>query len=195
MEKIQKIEAGPEYYDSVFKNSLYDKSWESSRLHDIIRDLLSLMNGNEKVFEIGCGTGQIAQALFSENKCKQYIGFDFSDVAIHKAKILNKFNTNAWIFKADVYGVIDNLELFLKDSDTIIATEVLEHIRDLEVLDKLSKFRKGMKIIASLPTFDEQSHLRFFKNDVEIRNYYEGVIDIVYMKKIRAWWLFVGTIV
>lgn len=189
-----KSEAKSEYYDSVFMDALYDRPWEKSRLHDIIKELLSAMNGNEKVFEIGCGTGQIAEALFREKKCSEYIGFDFSNIAISKARRLNKFNSNAWIFKADVYQVVDQLDLFFKNSDTIIATEVFEHIRDLEVLCKVSDYKSGIKLICSLPTFDDFSHLRFFKTDKEIINYYEGIVDIISIKKIRAWYLFIGTI-
>lgn len=194
MEENLNKEAASEYYDSVFASSMYDVPWESYKHRDIYIEAMKHFRGDENVIEIGCGTGQFAHCLFMNNKCNSYKGFDFSDVAIHKTRILNKFNTQAWIFKADVYGVIRNMDMFFKKVDTVVAFEVLEHIKDKPVLKAISEYKKGIKIVASLPTFDDKSHIRFFKTEAEIRRYYNGIINILYIKKISAWYLFVGEI-
>jgi cyclopropane fatty-acyl-phospholipid synthase-like methyltransferase len=195
MEKTLIKEVGVEYYDKVFStNGHYDLDWEKYRLYDVYVEALHNLRGDENIFEIGCGCGQFAQALFQNSKCAEYTGFDFSDAAIVKARRLNKFNTKAWIFKADVYGVVEHLDMFFKNTDTIIAFEVFEHIRDLEVLDKIIAYKRGLKIIGSVPLFNAKSHLRYFNSNKDITAYYKGRIKMLKLQKIRGWYLFVGEI-
>lgn len=194
MEENVKKEQGSEYYDKVFADAMYDVSWEDYKHRDLFIEAMHNFRGDEKVFEIGCGTGQFAHCLFINDKRQKYIGFDFSDVAIHKARKLNNFNTQAWIFKGDVYKIMEHIDMFFKDSDTVVAFEVLEHIQDKIVFKAISDYRKGVKLIATVPTFDHESHIRFFKSETDIRQYYKGIIDIIYVKKIKHWYLFIGEI-
>jgi len=58
--------------------------------------------------------------------------------------------------------------------DLTVCLEVLEHLeKDLEVLENMSG-----KVILSVPNFDSESHLRFFKRDLDAIDRYGKMFEI-----------------
>jgi len=84
---------------------------------------LSYLNKTDKILEVGCGMGYLTYSLYKEGF--NIKGCDISEVAIEKAK-----QTYSSIEK-DRYFVGDIFEMSLNNNefyDTIILTEVIEHI-------------------------------------------------------------------
>ena len=118
------------------------------------------------VLEVGCGPGHLA-ALLADQGVTQYTGFDFSPAAIDLAKaqrpdldfrVADAFTTD--LFRTARY-------------DTIICTEVLEHIeRDRELVET---WPRGIRCLCSVPDFPGKAHVRHFKNAEEVRARYQGL--------------------
>lgn len=147
-------------YKQHYKDSWYYVHWTQ-----IIKYLKKFQN--VKILEIGCGTGQLAHYLFDEGY-KNYSGFDLSSEAIEIAK--RRIDLDFYLGNA-----LDSTT-YKKDYNMIICTEVLEHIKD--DIDVLKKLKKGVNIIFSIPNFDEESHVRWFLSERQIKKRYLRYIDI-----------------
>lgn len=150
-----------QYYDDGFATSSYysiQVTAEKSRHSALYRHVYSLLSPNDRILEVGCGTGQLADMLIRAGY--NYVtGFDFSHVAVQMSKQRTGKDT---FTVSDVYEYYFNPEIY----DTIIALEVFEHIdNDLEVIGKI---QAGKRVIFSLPTFDDTAHVRHFKKAYEI---------------------------
>jgi glycosyltransferase involved in cell wall biosynthesis len=142
-------EKSSEYYDKLFDNSS-----DMSRYYHIY-DKISKMNLGS-VLDIGCGVAML------QNFISDYHGFDFSKKAVEIANNLNVWVGNAYDIKN--YG----------NYDTYIATEVLEHLDDIKILGNIPS---GKKIIFSVPSFEDESHLRVYTEQL-IKNRYKDILDI-----------------
>lgn len=96
-----------------------------------------------RILDIGCGPGVLLNKLEAELKCECF-GLDISVVAIRLLKGMN------------ISGVVARLpEIPFKDStfDTVIATEVLEHLENpSETLNQMKRVAKpGSLLICSVP--------------------------------------------
>ena len=61
--------------------------------------------------------------------------------------------------------------------DTILCTEVLEHVvDDVSVLERIPK---GKQVLATVPNFDYESHVRFFANVGEVRDRYGSLFEFL----------------
>ena len=119
---------------------------------------------------MGCGPGQFAELLRYQG-ITRYVGFDYSHAAIAIArKRLPEVDfrvDDARISK--LYSSVPH--------DIVICTEVLEHIE--EDLQVLSAFRPGVRVIATVPSYDSHSHVRFFKNTDEVLTRYRASFERV----------------
>ncbi len=143
-------EMGPQYYDDI-----YSKDYDTDRykpLYDLILQFLASY-GRPRVLEVGCGTGTLGKLIVQAGY--EYRGFDFSSVAVDKARqecprgdfrVGNAYDT-------DMYQPYDY--------DVVIALEVLEHLDDIAVIDQLPP---GARLIASVPDFDNEAHLRTYSD-------------------------------
>lgn len=125
--------------------------------------------GAKSVLEVGCGSGSFAQMMFDRTSAA-YHGFDFSKTGVEKAVARNG--------KDDVFSVSNALEAesYDRDFDTIVCTEVLEHIeRDLDVV---AQWPTGVSCVCSVPNFDFATHVRHFLHEDEVRARYDGLIEI-----------------
>ena len=125
-----------EYYDGRYAK---ESKLSKQRRIPFYKTIGELINEKDNVLDIGCGNGLLA--YFS--KYKKYTGLDFSTVAIEQAKNLQLKNTD---FKCVDFFLIDFNEI---KYDTVIMTEVLEHIEDDIMLIK--KVKKNKTIILSVP--------------------------------------------
>lgn len=99
-----------------------------------------------------------------------YRGFDFSSAAIR--------NAGRRTGRPDLFFVGNALDAhsYAYDYDTILCTEVLEHIdADLEVI---RCWRDGTWCLCTVPNFDYDGHVRFFRRPHEVTRRYGGLIDI-----------------
>ncbi|WP_375579617.1 class I SAM-dependent methyltransferase [Marivirga tractuosa] len=178
------VEKSETFYDQKFGSELdyqnhYKNSWYYVHWTQIIKYLKKF--DKPKILEVGCGTGQLAEYL-SDEGYKYYCGFDFSAKAIEIAK--NRINLDFFVGNA-----LDK-KSFEKDYNFIICTEVLEHIKDdYKVLNNIEV---GSNIIFSVPNFDEESHVRWFLSERQIKRRYFRHIEIKDITRIGNIYIVLG---
>jgi SAM-dependent methyltransferase len=126
-------------------------------------------HGSRSILEVGCGSGFLAEMLM-QGSTAAYRGFDFSEVAIR--------NAGSRTGRPEVFFLGDarDAQSYAFEDDSIVCTEVLEHIdADLEVVQN---WKAGSWCVCSVPNFDWESHVRFFRSIKEIRERYGDLIAI-----------------
>ena len=156
-------EADAPSYDVVYGQ--YGPEHFQRKYQKVYDGVLSLLEPDDSVLEIGCGVGVLGNQILGAGI--KYRGFDFSDVAVKKAC------DGAFLpfYEADAY---DPETYFPRDFDTVVAIEVLEHLDDLRVLKLLPE---GVTIIFSVPDFTYNTHVRFFESEFDVRERYAPYLD------------------
>lgn len=165
------------YYDNVYRDStMYSCYPDVSQYFPVWDKIVSILDKKERIYEIGCGSGQLAHLLFNAG-INYKKGFDYLPVAIEMAKKLNPKHEDKF-YIADVYK-----QKPFRKADTIICTEVLEHLDD--DLHVLSLLPKGIRFIFSVPNYRAKTHKRVFNTLDEIINRYSGLRINEYYKFVR----------
>ena len=174
-------EKGSEYYDQLFKNGYNTTRYKD--IYEIIMNMLGKMD-NPKVLELACGVGSLGKIII--DKGYKYKGFDFSKNAIKYSK---KLNPKGDFHVGDVY---DKKE-YEGDYNTIITTELLEHVDDYKVLGLIPK---GTTFIASIPNFGDVAHLRTYESKEFIEKRFNKFINIerIFFSKELGIYVFKGII-
>lgn len=189
-------EKPPGWYDEVYKKRQeYSVHYTKSvyyPLWTVIIDRLRAMNARS-ILEIGCGSGQLAQAMSEVLPPLRYCGFDISRVAVEMAETSNPG------YRFEIADALDTGLYGSVQYDCVIATEVLEHIeRDREVIKSIGG---GTRFIGSVPNFDSESHVRFFKSAGEVEERYGSMFDevsvstVIFSERQREFYLIDGRIV
>jgi SAM-dependent methyltransferase len=164
-------EKGADWYDTSFENNpLASAHYTQSKyyfLWTVIADRLRHAGG-QSVFEVGCGSGQLA-ALLRDSGIVEYCGLDFSPKRIAQARKTNpqfRFEV-ADAFETDLFEILSY--------DTVISTEFLEHVDgDLAILEKI---RSGAHFLGTVPNFPFVSHVRHFDNGEDVAKRYSSFFD------------------
>ena len=168
-----------EWYDQIFASTPhYAVHYTKSPYYGLWSAVADAMGPVESVLDLGCGTGQFA-CLLADRGVKKYLGMDFSPVALDMAR--------AACPRDEFYFMIVNLCKGFAASlrwDCVVAIEVLEHVQcDLEVIGSL---RDGQKIIATVPTFPYESHVRHFTSAETVIERYESVLDNLVVRPVES---------
>ncbi len=170
-EKIR-AEAPAVTYEEMYEaEGTYDRPYRKSHYYPMFQACLDEVRrmGGRQVIDVGCGSGSFAHLVFDQTELN-YNGFDFSKMAILKAKE----RTN----RPEAFRVANAIEpdSYPKNYDTIVCTEVLEHIElDREVIEL---WRPGVACICSVPNFYFETHVRYFLKEEEVRARYGELIQI-----------------
>lgn len=171
-----------DYYDALYETTEeYRRNYKHSRYFVLWSQLLKFIRGLSaaapapEILEIGCGNGRFAAYLFDEGYTA-YHGFDFSPKAVEFARRTSPQS----------FSIGDALaeEPYRREYDTAVASEVLEHLDDFAVLDRL---REGTAVVFSLPTFDDPAHLRRFTSPRRIVARYYDRVDIQEIVRVDQW--------
>ncbi|MDD2785440.1 MAG: class I SAM-dependent methyltransferase [Patescibacteria group bacterium] len=112
---------------------------------------------NLKIFDAGCGEGQLIEKLHSSKPLNQYFGADVTSVAVEKARERCPYAA---------FKQCDLMELDYPDEcfDVVICTEVLEHIYEYEkVISQLKRvLKKDGVLIINFPHESLWTVGRFF---------------------------------
>jgi 2-polyprenyl-3-methyl-5-hydroxy-6-metoxy-1,4-benzoquinol methylase len=159
------------YYDKMYAESAsYSLPYNRSHyyfLWSVIVDRIRRSRARS-VLEVGCGPGQFASYLLDTCSVK-YRGFDFSQEAV---RIATERLPQAEFFVADARFAEHYTST---EYDVIVCTEVLEHV-DAD-LDIVSHFRPGTRCLCSVPSFDFDSHVRWFSSDSEVLDRYGSFFE------------------
>jgi trans-aconitate methyltransferase len=165
-------EMSSDWYDNAFESTAeYHKHYTATVYYPLWTVILYQIGSSapRSILEIGCGPGQLAQAIHDHFPQVSYCGFDFSNTAISMAKS----NVPSYHFE-----VADALHTDLYtgyQQDLIICTEVLEHVEeDTRIIERVAT---GIPFIGSVPNFDSTSHVRFFRNAQAVEDRYGHYFD------------------
>ena len=166
----------PETYDTMFEAGgyagVFDLPYKRSPYYPLFCTVAKTLEQHKvkRVLEVGCGTGSMAQLLLDRLPI-DYCGFDFSPIAVAKAK--SRTDRAQTFFVADATAASTYQGL---DYEAIICTEVLEHIED--DLLAMRHWAPGTFCVCSVPNYDADTHVRYFKNAAEVASRYGEVLDI-----------------
>lgn len=159
------------WYDEKYRDSVeYAKSYHESVYYQIWTSIIDRLSADKVkgVLDVGCGSGQFGKMVVDSLKCS-YFGVDFSNVAIEMAR---KMCPEGEFFVADIKsweGIHDT------NYDTVVCLEVLEHICDDRIV--ISNFPLGKRVLLSVPDFDSESHVRYFKSKEDVVKRYSDLLD------------------
>jgi SAM-dependent methyltransferase len=176
-------EFASEQYDRIYATGgaerIYDVPYRQSGYYPLFREVQRILKRQnvQSVLEVGCGTGGLAHLLKDREPHIRYQGFDFSPVAVQRA--------SARVSEPEDFFVGDAKakESYRGDFDSIVCTEVLEHIEaDLEVV---AQWPAGAYCVCSVPNFDADNHVRHFTSEEDVRRRYGSLIDIERIVKVK----------
>jgi SAM-dependent methyltransferase/peptidoglycan/xylan/chitin deacetylase (PgdA/CDA1 family) len=160
---------GSEFYDRLHAES--NTPDIGTMYYPLLRKVVSCTrdHGSRSILEVGCGNGFLAEMILREYGGR-YRGFDFSPVAVR--------NASQRTGRHEIFFCGDALDAgsYAGDYDTIVCTEVLEHI-DAD-LDVVRLWRGGTWCVCSVPNFDYPSHVRFFHTSEAVTARYGQLVDI-----------------
>lgn len=175
---------GATYYDDKYETSAsYAQNYRDSHYYPqwVQVEFLLREFKDQHILDLGCGPGQFAEML-ADMGYPHYLGFDFSEVAIAKAKSRADYP----FLVADLYG--DDIQN--ATFDVAVCLEVLEHLdRDQEVVAKIPE---GSYCIFSVPNFDDPGHVRWFRNEYQVRKRFYRLMEIEKIYFINSIWIFHG---
>lgn len=172
---MKKLPQVPETYDHMFLDGGYGGAfhlpYRRSPYYPMFKGVRNLVRaqGSLRVLEVGCGTGNLAQLLFDSTSVT-YRGFDFSPVAVDMA---TRRTGQRDFFVGDA---TDGQTYRGLDYDTIVCTEVLEHIE--QDLAAITHWAPGSWCVCSVPNYDASTHVRHFRSEQEVRERYGELIEI-----------------
>ena len=178
-----KSEKKADWYDDAYESQLrkggqYSLSPEKTMYAGSWEKVLSWIDSNERILELGCGVGQFAQMLIEAEKSYVY-GFDFSTVAIENAKKINPEHNYRFMAK----DIKEPSIYHLFGYDVIVCLEVLEHIADDRLIIK--NVPSGKRVIFSVPNYMCSSHVRCFDDGPSIHKRYGELIKINRISRIK----------
>lgn len=165
----------PATYDSMYDTGgyqgVYDLAYDRSHYYPLFRKALSVIQAHNgmSILEVGCGSGAFAHLVRDRTEIA-YRGFDFSEMAIRKAD--QRLGSQGLFFQGDA----QNAANYSGDYDTIVCTEVLEHIED--DLPTIALWPPGVFCVCSVPNYDSETHVRYFQNAERVRARYGSLIEI-----------------
>jgi len=173
---MDKVVQSTAVYDRIFSEGgyqgIYDLPYRHSAYYPLFKRVLRelVRHGSKSVLEVGCGTGAFAHMVLEKSRLA-YQGFDFSTVAVNRAVARTRRSYPFYVGDATAASTYEG-----RHFDAIVCTEVLEHVeRDLEAI---SKWKRGTFCICSVPNFDSETHVRYFRSAEEVRSRYGQLIDI-----------------
>jgi predicted TPR repeat methyltransferase len=160
-------------------DGMYEVPYRHSKYYPLFRAVLAELRRKQarSVLEVGCGVGTFASMLFDTSDLA-YAGFDFSPVAVAKARKQTG--------REDAFTVGDATVAtsYAHPYSTIVCTEVLEHIEaDREVV---SLWAPGTYCICSVPNFDASTHVRYFTSEAQVRERYGDLLEIHSIRRIKS---------
>ena len=167
------MEAENSFYDKLYRKSLvYNlNDVKKSPYYKIYIKIIKYITDDERILDIGCGTGQFSDVAIIFNK-KYTMGIDFSGIAIKIAK--ERTNRDTFLV-----GNIKDKNVYPDDNeyDVAVLCEVLEHMLDDKIV--IHNIPIGKHIILTVPNYNSASHVRIFKDKNDVIKWYNDDIKVI----------------
>jgi 2-polyprenyl-3-methyl-5-hydroxy-6-metoxy-1,4-benzoquinol methylase len=161
----------PAFYDFIFGDrsagDSYRRHYSEAPSYFLLAVVADRLRSHAKILEVGCGTGQLAR-LLSDQWPRDYVGVDFSGQALALARQVTPEST----FLVD--DALTTSAFAEYDYEVVVMMEVLEHI--VNDLDLLRRVRTGARVVATVPSFDDPGHCRYFSDAEAVHARYRGVL-------------------
>lgn len=171
-------ESGADVYNRMYlEDDLTYERPESSPYYPVFMSVVrkALAVGACEVLEVGCGSGTLGRMLIESG-----IGYRGFDLAVEGVKKAAERATGA---KRLFVGDATDPNSYSDPYDTIVCIEVLEHVEaDREVV---KRWRPGCGVIASVPNFDYETHVRKFVDESDVLDRYGDLIQIEEIVRIK----------
>jgi SAM-dependent methyltransferase len=169
------VQLGSDFYDRMHAET--DFAITKMRYKTLFRRVTDKVidHRSGSILEVGCGSGLLAEMILKRHN-GDYHGFDFSPEAIRYAA--------ARTGRPELFFIGDALDAqsYQRCYDTVVCTEVLEHVdRDLDLIRLWSD---GTWCVCSVPNFAAKGHVRFFNNPKEVADRYGQIIQIEEITKV-----------
>lgn len=159
-------EKAADYYSDIYK-----RGYNTSGYYPLYQAVLQIIGRfpGPRVLELGCGIGDLGRMIIGAGY--PYRGFDFSAEAIGQCR---RACPQGCFRVGNVYNPDDYLP---NDYNVAVALEVLEHVDDIRVLAQLPA---GVRVIASVPDYDDVAHLRLYRDiQKDIIAYFAPCVHVV----------------
>lgn len=179
---MSKEEFKAAWYDERYKVGGHKKEYfntpEKSIYYPLRKEILKLLNSEDVILEVGCGSGQLA-AMILQAGFHYAMGFDFSKEAIKLCKRFTKESDHGKFKIGSAY----NSAMYKVNHNTVVCCEVFEHLEgDLQVLREI---KSGVKVVFTVPNFNSKSHVRFFENQITLMERYSEEVIITSIKEFQ----------
>lgn len=144
---------GPSYESNVRKSGI-------ARYEEMVKHI----SDDTNILDVGCNFGDFLKYMIEEKtKFKSYTGFDFSPVAINRAKVL--FPNYRWLL-----GDCSTFMVEYNKYDTVVCMQMLEHIEDPVNFLKLAhkRIKSNGTLLLTIPNqlnIQHESHVWLFDKE------------------------------
>ena len=150
---------------------------ESSPWLSVYSEIARMIDPNEEVVDLGCGTGRFIELLYRQGHYARVTGVDWSAAALAEAE---RYAVTRDGEPPEPEWQLTPLESWrpdpLRAGNTVFTCmEVLEHLEDDRAL--VARVPPGHRLIFSVPNFDSESHLRVFRSVSEVWKRYDRLVD------------------
>lgn len=170
-ENIKGMEKDSIYYDKKFlEYEHWKEHYSKSKYYPLWAIIVERIKRSEcnNVLDIGCGPGQFANYLYDQWD-GVYTGVDFS---YERIKFARTNCPNYLFINGDVFKDVD---IYKRDYDAVVCLEFLEHIEnDINVLINI---QSGTYLLATVPNFPLEQHVRYFENHMDVIERYGKYIQ------------------
>lgn len=150
-----------EWYDAAYRADPNLSDHVQSTFVPLWDEIAKMIERGRDIVDVGCGTGPMLPRVFERSRT--YLGMDWSTVAIAEAKA--HYPVCAGLFRV---GSVQDVTPYIwrRPGCVVLAVEVLEHLdHDVEFIGACGS---GYELIASLPSRDSESHVRWFSSAREV---------------------------
>jgi len=129
------------------------------------------IDDDEPVVDLGCGTGRFAELLYRDGwRTAPYVGLDFSPATLDEARRTVSSPLVQWL-----HADLERDSPPRLKHGAYVCLEVLEHLDDDCGL--IGKLPSGSRLIMSVPSFESDTHVRWFDSFDDVTGRYDGLLD------------------